>query len=102
MSVGESIGLMERPVTAAPQAQEARGPAKGVSALFESFFMAGFECSSHRRRDGRRLDLIKATEHDVRVREDYLLVQEHGMRTVDAALAEELARQQALYAQGGR
>ena len=32
--------------------------------MFDSFFMAGFECSSHRRRDGVRLDLIKATSHD--------------------------------------
>ncbi len=26
--------------------------------LFDSFFMGGFECSTHRRHDGRRLDLI--------------------------------------------
>ena len=32
--------------------------------LFRSFFAAGFECSSHCRRDGRRLDLIAATGHD--------------------------------------
>ena len=31
---------------------------------FASFFQAGFECSSHRRRDGVRLDLIRATVHD--------------------------------------
>ena len=31
---------------------------------FASFFQAGFECSSHRRRDGVRLDLIRATSHD--------------------------------------
>ena len=38
---------------------------------FESFFMAGFECSSHRRRDGVRLDLIRATGHDKHVLADY-------------------------------
>ena len=32
--------------------------------LFDSFFGAGFECSSHRRRDGHQLDLIAATGHD--------------------------------------
>jgi len=25
--------------------------------LFPSFFIGGFECSTHRRRDGRRLDM---------------------------------------------
>jgi hypothetical protein len=38
---------------------------------FASFFQAGFECSSHRRRDGVRLDLIRATGHDKHVLEDY-------------------------------
>jgi beta-glucosidase/6-phospho-beta-glucosidase/beta-galactosidase len=38
---------------------------------FASFFQAGFECSSHRRRDGVRLDLIRATGHDKHVLQDY-------------------------------
>ena len=38
---------------------------------FNSFFQAGFECSSHRRRDGVRLDLIRATGHDKHVEQDY-------------------------------
>ena len=50
--------------------------------LFGSFFAAGFECSSHRRRDRRRLDLIAATDHDRCVAQDYRLVRAHGMRTV--------------------
>ena len=29
--------------------------------IFDSFFQAGFECSSHRRTDGVRLDLVHAT-----------------------------------------
>lgn len=53
---------------------------------FQSFFMAGFESSTHRRRDGVRLDLIASTEHDVRAAEDYALMAAHGMTTVrDAA-----------------
>ncbi len=32
--------------------------------LFRSFFLGGFECSTQRRADGRRLDLIAATRHD--------------------------------------
>jgi beta-glucosidase/6-phospho-beta-glucosidase/beta-galactosidase len=50
--------------------------------LFESFFMAGFECSSHRRRDGVRLDLIRATGHDKHVLQDYRLCRQSGFGTV--------------------
>ncbi|HEY7006008.1 MAG TPA: hypothetical protein VH392_05935 [Sphingomicrobium sp.] len=49
---------------------------------FDSFFMAGFECSSHRRRDGVRLDLIGATSHDRHARKDYALLRKLGFRTV--------------------
>jgi hypothetical protein len=50
---------------------------------FKSFYMAGFECSSHRRLgDGVRLDLIAATGHDRLVREDYRSCAEHGLLTV--------------------
>ncbi|HKS13160.1 MAG TPA: beta-glucosidase, partial [Pseudomonas sp.] len=31
--------------------------------LFQSFLMAGYECSTHRRRDGQRLDMLQATGH---------------------------------------
>ncbi len=48
---------------------------------FDSFFMAGFECSSHRRRDGVRLDLIRATGHDRHVLEDYRLLKSLGFKT---------------------
>jgi beta-glucosidase/6-phospho-beta-glucosidase/beta-galactosidase len=49
---------------------------------FASFFQAGFECSSHRRRDGVRLDLIRATGHDKHVAEDYSLCGELGFKTL--------------------
>jgi beta-glucosidase/6-phospho-beta-glucosidase/beta-galactosidase len=49
---------------------------------FDSFFMAGFECSSHRRRDGVRLDLIGATSHDRHVRHDYALCKKLGFTTL--------------------
>lgn len=49
---------------------------------FASFFQAGFECSSHRRRDGVRLDLIRATSHDRHVVSDYLQCAELGLRTL--------------------
>jgi beta-glucosidase/6-phospho-beta-glucosidase/beta-galactosidase len=49
--------------------------------LFQSFFLAGFECSSHRRADGRRLDLVASTGHDRWAASDYRQVAEMGMRT---------------------
>ena len=49
---------------------------------FDSFFMAGFECSSHRRRDGVRLDLIRATGHDKHVLDDYRRCRDLGFTTV--------------------
>ncbi|MBP2314363.1 beta-glucosidase [Azospirillum soli] len=44
--------------------------------------MGGFECSTHRRDDGRRLDLIAATGHDRAVLSDYRHMLGHGIRTV--------------------
>ena len=44
--------------------------------------LAGFECSSHRRSDGARVDIIAATHHDRLVYEDFRLVARHGMTTV--------------------
>ncbi|RVA66331.1 beta-glucosidase [Mesorhizobium sp. M7A.F.Ca.CA.001.08.1.1] len=49
---------------------------------FASFFMAGFECSSHRRKDGVRLDLIRATSHYLHALGDYRGCAELGLRTV--------------------
>ncbi|MGC1302010.1 MAG: hypothetical protein WA840_06520 [Caulobacteraceae bacterium] len=49
---------------------------------FASFFMAGFECSTQKRRDGRRLDLIVSTQHDTRVETDYQACAELGLRTI--------------------
>lgn len=49
----------------------------------KSFFMAGFECSSHRRLgDGTRLDLIAGTGHDRLVRQDYRGCARHGLLTL--------------------
>lgn len=49
---------------------------------FDSFFMAGFECSSHRRKDGVRLDLIRATSHDFHTFGDYRRCAQLGLRTI--------------------
>ncbi|HET9810855.1 MAG TPA: hypothetical protein VFP53_04070 [Sphingomicrobium sp.] len=50
--------------------------------MFAGFFQAGFECSSHRRRDGVRLDLIRATGHDKHALRDYRLCKKFGFDTV--------------------
>jgi beta-glucosidase/6-phospho-beta-glucosidase/beta-galactosidase len=47
--------------------------------LFRSFFIGGFECSTHRPRSGRRLDLIAATEHDRCACADYARLREQGI-----------------------
>ena len=52
------------------------------SEIFDSFFMAGFECSSHRRKDGVRLDLIHATGHDRLAAWDYGRCAELGLKTI--------------------
>lgn len=51
-----------------------------MTGLFDSFFLGGFECSTHRRRDGRRLDLIAASRHQEFARQDYLRLRAHGIR----------------------
>lgn len=57
-------------------------PALRDPGLFRSFLMGGFECSSHRRGDRRRLDLLEATGHDAHVLTDYRTLARHGIRTV--------------------
>jgi beta-glucosidase/6-phospho-beta-glucosidase/beta-galactosidase len=49
---------------------------------WRSFFMGGFECSTHRLQSGRRLDVLAATAHDRFAFEDYARLAEAGIRTV--------------------
>ena len=51
------------------------------SKLFRSFFLGGFECSTHRRRDGRRLDLVASTRHDELALDDYQRLVDAGIST---------------------
>jgi hypothetical protein len=53
-----------------------------LRSLFRSFVQAGFECSTHKRRDGRRLDLLSATEHDRFTHCDFALLAQLGIKTV--------------------
>jgi len=49
--------------------------------LFPSFFMGGFECSSHRNNRGKRLDLVASTRHDEFAEADYIRLMEIGIET---------------------
>ena len=50
--------------------------------LLSSFFLGGFECATHGRRDRTQIDVIAATAHDLRCADDYALLQTLGIRTV--------------------
>ncbi|HWT31837.1 MAG TPA: hypothetical protein VN240_12535, partial [Propylenella sp.] len=52
------------------------------SNLFDSFHMGGFECSTHRLKGGRRLDLIEGTSHDALADSDYRQLSDLGIRTI--------------------
>jgi hypothetical protein len=60
---------------------------------FQSFFMAGFECSSHRRPDGVRLDLLDSTGHAALAAEDYRACAAHGLLTARDGLRWHLIEQ---------
>lgn len=59
-------------------AAQGRGAAPD-SPLFPSFFLGGFECSSHRRPSGRRIDVIDATRHDHFAAQDYARLRAVGI-----------------------
>src|SRR5687768_16383417 len=50
-----------------------------MPALFRSFFMGGFECSTFCRRNGKRLDLVASTKHDQFCHQDYVRLRNQGM-----------------------
>jgi beta-glucosidase/6-phospho-beta-glucosidase/beta-galactosidase len=58
-----------------------RTAAYAPSAIFESFFLGGFECSTHRRPDGKRLDLTVGSGHDHSALEDYRLLTAAGLKS---------------------
>jgi hypothetical protein len=74
-----------------------RPDARLPSRLFPGFFMGGFECSTHRLKSGRRLDLIAATQHDRFCDLDYARLRDQGIR-----VAREGARWHLIEAAPGR
>lgn len=63
-------------------AEVLQGRAAPPPTLFRSFVQGGFECSTHRLRTGRRLDLIAGTGHDTQAEADYRQLHDIGLRTV--------------------
>src|SRR5215471_20207320 len=61
--------------------------------LFESFFLGGFECSTHRLATGKRLDEIAFTQHDRFARQDYERLIGQGIRTAREGLRWHLVEQ---------
>lgn len=49
---------------------------------FNSSFWGGFECADHINRSGDRINLLAETGHDLRVKEDYVLLKDIGIETV--------------------
>jgi hypothetical protein len=53
--------------------------------IFRTFFQAGFECSTHRNKTGKRLDLLRSTGHDRFASSDCERVRQFGMETIRTA-----------------
>ncbi len=58
-----------------------RKPAPAPS-VFQSYWQGGFECSSHRLGNGRRLDILQSSEHDRLAEADYRQLAGFDIRTV--------------------
>ena len=54
----------------------------GSGGVFRSFWMAGFESACHVNRQGHRLDMLAATQHDRFVAEDYGRLRQVGISSV--------------------
>jgi beta-glucosidase/6-phospho-beta-glucosidase/beta-galactosidase len=54
--------------------------------LFNSFWQAGFECSTHILSTGKRLDLVTSTGHDVWAEQDFMRLKSAGLLTAREGL----------------
>jgi hypothetical protein len=64
-----------------------------VQNLFKSYFIGGFECSTHRLRSGKRLDLVAATRHEEFADADYRRLVDAGIRSAREGVRWHLAEQ---------
>lgn len=70
------------PVAAESASARASYTSVAAAPLFDSFLMAGFECSTHVRRDGTRLDMVDMSGHEAHAGADYARCARLGARTV--------------------
>jgi glycosyltransferase involved in cell wall biosynthesis len=83
-AVDAVVAQWERLIDEVVAARQAAGP----TGLFRSFLQGGFECSTHRLRQGpdapigHRLDMIDDIAHDIHAEQDYRQLGLHGIRTV--------------------
>jgi hypothetical protein len=54
--------------------------------VFRSFWQAGFECSTHVLKRGKRLDLVASTGHELFAEKDFIRLREFGIQTVREGL----------------
>ncbi len=59
--------------------------------------MGGIECSTHRLHNGKRLDMIRATNHDLFFRQDYQRLKAQGLTTIRSGIRWHLIEQCADY-----
>lgn len=57
-----------------------------VAAIFPTFFMAGFECSTFLWKDGKRKDYVRITGHDRHLKKDYDALMDLGVGVVREAV----------------
>lgn len=59
---------------------------KPKTPLFRSFWQAGFECSTHKLKSGKRLDEVALTQHDRFAEQDFARLREIGILTAREGL----------------
>ena len=68
-------------------------PPLAIGLMFQSFFMGGFECSTHKLLSGKRLNVTAATCHDKFAAADYQRLQQQGIYTVREGICWHLIEQ---------
>lgn len=68
-----------------------------TSSLFDSFWLAGFECACHINQAGQRLDMLATTQHDVQAAVDYARLRARGIRTARDGVRWPLIEQRGRY-----
>jgi hypothetical protein len=81
--------------TALIEAVLAEAPKAPAPSLFSTYAMGGFECSTHRLKNGKRLDVIASIGHDIHAEADYRQLQDHGIRNVRDGIRWHLIEQSA-------